>query len=325
MSDSKRVISALVFLTATVLSGCASYTYSNKSSGEQTTMHPLVFEEPITLLDVVEANNPASSRGLITTDVLIEGANLAIQGVKMMIDKSQEKYIQSYAGNLSNNRFYASNSKIGMLDPDQISFKGFEITRTFETADKDREVAIFARFVLDENKLEDLYFNSKFYLRLDSISIAYSKVKLNDGRWYMPWTMFLKKDHVMNLDLTIDLTTNWISDDGTIHSNIPFGQFMLPLRNIPMNPNDPNHDTYFASLQQKSVAGSSYIIPRSRTFCTNDQGELGPCYGRGDFAINVAVTESSKSDFISKQLNENSDAIFDNLKGEDLIKAIKKD
>lgn len=305
-----------------MLSGCASYPTSNKSKSEITTLNPLVYEQPITLMEVVDANSSENSRGLITTDILIEGANLAIQGVKSVIDKSQEKFTQTYIGGLNNLKFYSANSKSGMLDPDKISFRGFEISRTFLSKEDNRELAVYARFVLDESKFQDIYFNSKFYFRLDSISVNYSKVKLNDKKWYLPWSWFIKKDYNINLDLDIKITANWIDENGTINHDKPFGQFILPLRKIPMNPDNPERTEYFNKLKGMQVSGSSYIIPRSRTFCTGSNGELEPCYGRGDFNILVSATESSKSDFVTQKLSEHSDDIFNGVKGEDLLNAV---
>jgi len=307
-----------------ILSGCASYEFSNKSKHELTEMTVVSYENPLTLMEVIDKNSDGKSRGLITTDVLIEGANLAIQGVKMVIDKSQEKYNQQYISGLRNARFYGSNSKAGMMDPDQIVFKGFEVSRTFVNPSDQREMAVFARFVMDENKLEDIYFNSKFYLKLDSFSLEYSKVKINQSKWYLPWTWFLKNERKIQLDFEIDIKANWLDKNGEIHRDVSFGHFALPLRNIPIDPDDATRGAYFAELKGLELQGASYIIPRSATYCTNEVGELELCYGRGDFNVELTAVESSKSDFVTQKLSENSDAIFEVLKGKDIINALQK-
>jgi hypothetical protein len=321
----KNLVKGTCFsLLFSMLMGCASYEFSSKTEKEVTKMEVINFETPITLSEVIDKNSPENSRGLVTTDVLVQGANLAIQGIKMVIDRSQEKYNQHYISGIRNARFYAQNSNAGMMDPDQIAFKGFEISRTFINPSDEREVAIFARFILDENKLEDIYFNSKFYLVLDSFSMQYCKVKINKSRWYLPWSWFLKEDRTIQLDFEIDIKANWLDAQGGINSDISFGHFVLPLRNVPMDPEADNRESYFSSLRGKEIQGSSYILPRSVAYCTNELGDLSLCYGRGDFNIDVRVVESSKSDFVSRKLTENSDNLFEGIKSEDLIKAIQR-
>jgi len=302
---------------------CTSYKYSNKGRSEQTDMAVLEYEKSIGLEDIVDNNNPnAATRGMASTDLLIEGANLAVQGVKYLIDESQKKYHAEYLGGLSNVKFYDKNSTVGMLDPEGIKFKGFQFTRTFQDKRSDREIAVNASFSLDESKLEDIYFNSKFYLKVDSISIDYSKVKVNDSKWYLPWTWFLKKEKDFHLDFEIDVAVNWIDEQGVIHKNVPFGKFVLPLRDVPLDPNDPNRKSYFDEFKGKPLSGSSYVIPRSVTYCTDGRGRASECYGRGDFSITASVKESSKTDFVSQVIMDNSGEL-DGIKGEDLIKALK--
>lgn len=301
-----------------------SYHYSNRDQDERTGMTTLNFDKPVHLEDIVQKNNPdAISRGFASTDLLIQGTNLAIEGVKYLIDESQKKYHAEYKSGLSNVKFYDRNSQTGMLDPEGIIFKGFTFVRSIKTGSSEREMAVYARFSVDENKLEDIYFNSKFYLKIDSLWIDYAKVKVNDSRWYLPWTWFYKKEKKFHLDFDINIHTNWIDEFGGIHSNVPFGHFVLPVHNIPLNPDPETKRAYFESFKGKSVSGSSYVIPRSVTFCSDPRGRVEKCYGRGDFSITATVRESSKTDFVSKLIMENSDQITQ-LKGEELIKSLEK-
>jgi len=324
--NTKNGIYSGLVVAILIASGCSSYQYSNKTKSENTHISPSLFEEPLDLATIVDINNPdhEKTRGMVTTDMLVQGANLAVQGVKYLIDESKKKYNQEYIAALHNQNFYSENSMLGSLDPNNIQFRGFKISRTFKDAKSDRLVALSASFSLDSSKYQDIYFNSKFYLKLDSLSIQYSKVKVNDGRWYMPWTWFLDKEKNFNLDMEISVFANWIDEYGTIHSQVPFGSFILPLRAIPLDPESADYDSYFENLKGTSVSGSSYIIPRSVTYCTNARGKSKACYGRGDFNLEVRVVESSKEDFVTKVIQDNSDEIFNNIKGEDLIKAIQK-
>jgi hypothetical protein len=323
----RSITSLSILLCLLVLGlGCTSYEYSNKSKSENTFITPKLYEEPLDLASIVAINNPnkTRSRGMVSTDMLIQGANLAVQGVKYLIDESKKKYHQEYIAGLNNQNFYASNSALGSLDPNNIQFRGFSISRSFKDPKSDRQVALKASFSLDSPKFQDLYFNSKFYLILDSISIEYSKVKVNETKWFLPWTWFLQKEKDFNLDMEIQVYANWLDEYGAIHNRVPFGSFVLPLRQIPLDPNAAGYQEYFQNLRGTSLSGASYIIPRSTTFCTNARGKSKSCYGRGDFDIEVTVIESSKEDFVSKMLQDNSDEIFDNIKGGDVIKALQK-
>ena len=307
-----------------VFCSCTSYQYSNKTSNEKVILSSVDYDDPLTLKSIVALNNPQlESRGVMSTDMLVQGANLAIQGVKYLIDESKKKYIAEYIGSINNEKFYANNSKNGLLDPEGIQFKGFTFERNFKEKKGEQLKAIQASISLDESKLEDIYFNSKFYFKLDSISIDYAKVKLNAKKWFLPWTWFLKKQTTFNLDLEIAIHANWIDEQGVIHANVPFGQFFLPLRNIPVNPNDGDKQHYFNQLKNIPIAGSAYLIPRSVTFCRDIRGKIEPCFGRGDFNITVKVKESSKEGFVTKLLQDNADDLIKNLKPGDIKKLIK--
>jgi hypothetical protein len=314
-----------ITLSILVLFGsCTSYKYSNKTGKEEVVMASLDYKEPITLQKVVAQNNPAEvSRGFVSSEMLIQGANLAIQGVKYLIDESKKKYVAEYTGGIHNENFYATNSKSGMLDPEGIQFKGFVFERKFADKKKETLDAVKIAVSLDESKMEDLYFNARFYLKLDSAVIDYAKVKLNDKKWYIPWTWFIKKQTTFNLDMEINILANWLDETGSIHSDVPFGKFILPLRNIPVDPNSDARKVYFEKLKNTPIAGSSYIIPRSVTYCTDKKGKSEPCFGRGNFNITVKVKESSKEGFVTKIIHENSDELLKNLNANDLKKIIR--
>jgi hypothetical protein len=308
-----------------LVDSCTSYKYSNKSIDESVILSTIHFDEALTLKQVVNMNNPESeaSRGLISTDLLIQGANLAIQGVGHLIKESQKSYTAEYFGGLNNENFYTANSVNGMMDPEGIQFKGFVFERIFKEKKSQPEVAVRAWFSIDQSKLHDIYFNSKFYLKLDSVSVKYAKVKINEKKWFLPWTLFLKTSKTFNLDFEIRVLANWIDQSGLIHQNILFGKFLLPLRNIPIDPGKRETITYFENLKNTPLSGSSYIIPRSVTYCTDKRGEVYQCFGRGVFDIQVKVRESSKEGTVAKLIHDNSEDALKNLNTKDLKKILK--
>ena len=167
--------------------GCMPTKLSNKSSGEQLQLATQSFDKPLTYVDVSRTFSGDTTRSLISAELLFKGIDFAFDGIKTAIKKSAEKYYQQYVVSLYNNSFYAQNSRNGMLDPEQIKFKGFTFTRSVNLANG-REVAIQGYFSLDETKYIDLYTQSKFYLKCDSLFVNYAKVKMNDKKWYFPWT-----------------------------------------------------------------------------------------------------------------------------------------
>jgi hypothetical protein len=314
-----------VIVLVLLVGSCTSYKYSNKSKNESVVLSAVHFEEALTLKKAVLMNNPDldASRGFISTDLLIQGANLAIQGVNHLIKESQKNYNAEYIGGLNNENFYAANSSKGMMDPDGVQFKGFVFERTFKQKKEQPEMAVKAWFSLDQSKIQDIYFNSKFYLKLDSIQIKYSKVKINEKKWYLPWTLFLRTPKTFNLDFEIAVMSNWIDENGLIHQSVPFGKFLLPLRNIPIDPDKKETGIYFDKLRNTHLSGSSYLIPRSVTFCTDKRGEVNQCFGRGAFDIQVKVRESSKEGTVAKLIHENYDDALKNLNTKELKKILK--
>ena len=288
---------------ALLLAACTATKYSNQNSGEKLEITTLQYEEALTFNKVASelGMEKDATRGIITTDLLLKTVDFAFDGIKTAIKKSAEKYHQEYFLSLYNNSFYSKNSKLGMLDPENIKFRGFEISRQINLEDG-REVAMKACFSMDRSKLTDIYTQSKFYLKCDSISIDYSKVKMNDKKWYLPWTAFIKRQELINMDIDIDFNANWISPDGSIHKNETFGKFHLPIRNYKVGAKD-------SSLINKELGGYCYLIPRSSAFCLDQRNQWKACFGQGDFDILVKVTESSKNNKLNQLIYDNIDVL----------------
>lgn len=288
-----------LFLIALFLLGsCTASQFSNQKKQESVVLATHSFEEPLTYQKIAARfSEDQETRGLITADLLLKGIDFAFEGIKTAIKKSAENYYQVYATSLHNNSFYAKNSNSGMLDPEGIKFKGFTITRSVLLNDG-REIALNACFSLDSSKFIDLYTQSKFYLVCDSLQINYTKVKMNARKWYLPWTLFMKEQNQINLDLEIDILANWIDQQGQIHRQEQFGKFYFPVRNFNVAHKD---STYIGS----SLGGYCYLPPRSATYCLDKRGQWKPCYGVGDFDIIAKVTESSKNNKLNKIIYDN--------------------
>jgi hypothetical protein len=284
-------------ILAILLSACAPTKLSNQSSGEQLSLTTASFNEALTYQLVATQFDSSDTRSIVSAELLIKGIDFAFDGIKTAIQKSAEKYHQEYMVSLYNNTFYSKNSKLGMLDPENIKFKGFTVTRSVALEDG-RDVALTASFSLDEEKYIDIYTQSKFYLKCDSININYAKVKMNDKKWYTPWTVFMKKQELINLDLEVDILANWIDDSGEIHKQLSFGKFYFPVRDFKVGERDTTY-------QNVPVAGYCYLPPRSSAFCMSKRGQWEKCYGQGDFDIIAKLTESSKNHKLNKIIYDN--------------------
>lgn len=270
---------------------------SNHSKGEQLQLTTQSYDKPLKYIDVSNGFTTDTTRSLVSAELLFKGIDFAFDGIKTAIKKSAEKYYQQYVVSLYNNTFYAQNSTVSMLDPEQIKFKGFTVTRSVNLADG-REVALQGFFSIDDEKWIDIYTQSKFYLKCDSLKVNYAKVKMNDKKWYLPWTLFIKKQEAINIDMEVDMLANWIDANGVIHRQEAFGKFYFPIRNVIVG----KSDTTYSNTQ---LAGFCYLPPRSATFCMDKRGQWNPCFGQGDFDIIAKFTESSKNNKLNKIIYDN--------------------
>lgn len=301
----------IAFWLALGLSSCRSHELSHQKRGQKVQMEVQYRSKPVSISELYPEGDSLSTRGLLGPELLLQGAQLAIDGVKELIKKSNEDYTHTYRSSLNNLQFYANNSSTGMLDPEGLTFRGFEVHRSIELPKKGPARAMSVYVSLDEERLSDLGHNAKFYLKLDSFALDYTGAKVNRRDWYLPWTLFVKKHEYLDLDIEIEITANWIDDGGTIHQNVPFGYFVLPLRKIPLSNSSPEKQLYQIEHKNELFSGSSYLIPRSSTYCRSSEGKSIPCYGRGDMNVLVKITESSRRSYVTKLLHEHADQLDD--------------
>lgn len=263
------------------------------------------------MIDLYPEHDSTHSRGLLGPELLLQGAQLAIDGVKELIQKSNETYTHTYQSSLNNLQFYSRNSMAGRLDPEGMHFKGFEVHRSIQTGKEETVRALSMYVSTVDERLNDLGHNGKFYLKLDSFTLDYSGAKINRRDWFLPWTLFIKKQEFIDLDIEIEITANWIDEQGNIHQNKRFGYFVMPLRKVPLNHTSFEKQLYQIEHKNTLFSGSSYLIPRSSTYCPSSEGKSVPCYGRGDMNMLVKVTESSKKSYVTKLLHEHAEHLDD--------------
>jgi hypothetical protein len=309
----------LLFYVSCFLLACRSTDYSACTEQSQTELKPVYRETPW------KPDRAVQSRGLISAGLMAEGVNYAIQGVQQLIEKSNEKYTEEYLSAVSNLKFYAWNSEKGTLDPGGILLEGLELTRTFTDESGKIKEAFTFHLSLEEAAFDDLMHNGKYYFVLDSANIDFAGVKINRKDWFIPWTWFIKRHPYIDIDVFLDVQVNWIDAQGQIYSSVPYGGFSLSLRDVPVGLDGIEKELFERSLRGKRLNGSGFIPPRSSLFCSDEKGELNPCYGRGDVTFIAKVVESSKESYINTLLNQNASEISEiRIKEADLKKVLKQ-
>ncbi|EMR03221.1 hypothetical protein [Cesiribacter andamanensis] len=301
---------ALLYLFA---SACTSLPVANKTAGERLESKILKRAQPLdfSALDVQEER----SRGALALALLGKGLPIAVEGIKTLIRKDQEKYTASYQQVKSNLYFYDKPSAISSLDPQNIQFGGLELTRYITPKKtKQEEVALRMRFELadDPQSLYNLLNNSLFQLRLSELDLNYAKAKIPAARWYMPWTLIYANNDKLNLDIAITFYASWISEQGQIHNNEKLGLALLTLRDIPIN-NPQALENYQNKLRNTTLDGYFYLVPRSAGSYVSANKEIAKGFGQGVYSVDISVTESGREKFVNRIIFDNVDDALDKL------------
>ncbi len=312
-----------LFLATTLLASCAASKYSKKEKGEGVDMTIAQGSEVINYAVLEKQRIPTLSsriakdrdRGLITAALIGQAVSAGSKAVKKLIDAENEKYTAEYNSGLTNLFFYDQLSVKSAFDPIGMQFGGFTFVRTFKNKKGETDTAIIARFSLDvdSNSVYDIFNNSFFKLKLDSIEIRYAKARVSSSRWYLPWTLYQKKnDEKLNLDFEIKFTTNYVNKNGNLFSNVELGTFYLSLRDAPLNKNAMNYKAYYGGVKGKKLDGFSFLVPRSFGYYYH-QGSFRESYSKGLYNILINVKESSKDKFVDKMIISNSGQLIDQI------------
>jgi hypothetical protein len=312
-----------LFLVAALFASCAASKYSKKEKGENVDMTIAQGSEVINYAHLEKQRIPTLSsriakdrdRGLITAALIGQAVSAGSKAVKKLIDAENEKYTAEYNSGLTNLFFYDQLSVQSAFDPIGMQFGGFTFVRTFMNKKGNTDTAIIARFSLDvdSNSVYDIFNNSFFKLKLDSIEVRYAKARVSSSRWYLPWTLYQKKDdEKLNLDFEIKFTTNYVNKNGNLFSNVELGTFYLSLRDAPLNKKAMNYKAYYDGVKGKKLDGFSFLVPRSFGYYYH-QGSFRESYSKGLYNILINVKESSKDKFVDKMIISNSGQLIDQI------------
>ncbi len=317
MIDMNKILFTCIVLTG--LSACTVSKYSNKQKEEETVMK---VSEDETYIASAETEQPLArgvkNRGLITASMLIKGVSLGADAVKKFIDKEKKKYTAEYTDGLSSLYFYSHLSEKNAWDPEGIQLKEFTFVRTFKNKKGKIDTALKITFMLDTTKSYEIYNNAVFRLKVKDIVINYAKAKIPTKRWYMPWTYIQKqRNDKLDMDIEIDFTTTYNTEQGLIYHDLDIGKFYLFIRDAPLDKKDSTYQSYYDAMSGISLDGYSFIVPRSFGHYYNGS-EFIRCFSQGNYNITIKVTESGKEKYIDKLIMDNSsiavDAISEQVK-----------
>jgi hypothetical protein len=293
-----------------MFSACVAHKYSHKVRGESMSLKETNSPDLIryAMMKPQHINDLASrsdkSRGILNPLPLI---SVAVDGIIQLVDSEKKKFTATYRNSGDQCFFYDQISEKDAFDPTGMQFNGFTFLRLLKDKKRNADTAVYARFSVDLKNPYEIINNSTFSLKLDELKIKYSKAKIMAKKWFEPWSWFMASKYPkLNMDFEIFITSSWVTSGGSIFDNIPIGKFYFTVRNIPMDKTDPTYKSFYESVKNIPVRGRSFLVPRSYGYYYNAVNQITPSYGQGIYNIVVNVTESSRSNFVSKLLYDNS-------------------
>lgn len=311
----RGILIPLLLLAAAFLTGCASTKNSYKTKGEAVDL--AIAEDPsliryATMRPQEIPDLAARSRGVV--DIAGKAVSAAVQGIIILVDKEKAKYTAGYQSTVGECYFYDQISEKSAFDPTGMQFTGFTLIRYFTDKKGVTDTAIYAKFSVDMDNSYEIINNSTFSLKLDELKVDYAKAKVMALKWYEPWSWFMAEKHPkLNMDFEIVITSSYVTENGAIFDNMPIGKFYLILRDIPMSSEDAEYESFYAGVQDMPLLGRSFLVPRSFGYYYNAVNQIKPCYGQGIYNVVINVTESSKSNFVSQLLFDNSTVMLNQM------------
>lgn len=307
-------IVVIIFGGLVMLTNCTASKYSYKVKGESLELNVKEDANLIKYATMKPQNAPKLASGdkdRGVEDIVGKVASAAVDGVILLVDKEKKKYTASYRYSVGENYFYEQISESSAFDPTGMKFTGFTFLRMATDNAGQTDTAVYAKFKVDEENAYEIINNSMFSLKLDELKVNYAKAKIMSKKWYEPLSWFMAPKYpVLNMDFEIIVTSSFVNRDGGIFDNVPIGKFYLTLRNIPLGKTDPVYEGFYANVKNNKVIGRSFLVPRSFGYYYDLERKIKPSYGQGMYNIVVNVSESSRSNFVSKMVFDNSTEII---------------
>lgn len=287
-----KKIFPLALLAAIMFCNCSPYMYSFKKKDESVALNIIRSENKNGIFDFskLTAQNTADESGRFAfAPAMIKPIAMAIFKISMaLLDAERKRYTQDYSASATDFAFYKLVSDSDAYDCRGMDFAGFDINRTFKNKDGGTESACKISLAVDLDKPHEIANNSMFRLYLSGFDYKYSKAKIANLK---------KNEKKASLIIDINLKSTWLTAEGVMNQNKDIGRMRLQLKDIPMDPSDPEYDKYRKSIIGTKLEGFSFLVPRSfghYLVSDNDGSHFQKVFGTGQFTLDVKVTETGK-------------------------------
>jgi hypothetical protein len=246
---------------------------------------------------VVDVFTPEEMRGrgaevvapVVPAGAVPVAAHYAIKATTPVFNEDSLEHTATYSGTKAVSKFYA-NDKTGT----SVQFGGVKITRSIVNDGKPQTAGILT-FSVDAQELQT---NGQLQLVGDSAFVHFGKVKVEDKKWYIPWTWLKKVRDRIDADVNVVIEEHWIDDTDVSHRE-DVADLHLHLSDLKLG-----DTTNISTVRSEWLP----LIPRNKK----------PKLGTGTYVVKVKVTEY---DDYGKLVTEVSDEVSTNRT--DWVKKIK--
>ena len=263
-----------------LLAGCVpAHPYSMQVDGEKVV---------IDVLQPDEMKSPETGGERIAAPMIAAGAvpvavHYVVKATRPVLNEDTIEHTATYSGTKAGSRFYAE-EKTGL----SVQFAGLKITR-FIVNDGKLQPAAILTFSVDAQELPT---NGRLQFVGDSALVHFGKVKVEDRKWYIPWTWFKKVRGRIDADVNIVLEAHWTDDNDVSHRE-DVADLQLRLSDLKLG-----DTTNIATVRSEWFP----LLPRSKK----------PKPGTGTYVVKIKVTEY---DDYGKLITEVSDEVSTNKAG----------
>lgn len=278
-------IAGIVGMIGLVVGCVPAHPYSMQMDGEKVVVDILKPDE-------VRASGAGGGKPLapmITAGGVPVAAHYMIKATTPVFNEDRLEHTAIYSGAKAASKFYGDDKTVT-----SVQFGGVRITRYIVNDGKPLTAAILTFFV----DAQELSANGQLQLVGDSAFLHFGKVKVEDRKWYIPWTWFKTVRDRIDADVNIVLEGHWVDDNDVSH-RVDVADLHIHLR-----------DLKIGDTTNISTARSEWfpLLPRGK------KQKLGT----GTYVVKVTVTEY---DDYGRLVTEVSDEVLTNRT--DWVKKIK--
>jgi hypothetical protein len=260
-----------------LLAGCVpAHPYSMQVDSEKVVVDVLKPDE----VRVSGAGGGKLVAPVVAAGAVPVAAHYVVKAAAPVFTEDSLEHTATYSGTKAGSRFY-TDDKTGT----SVQFGGVRIARSIVNDGKIQTAAILT-FAVDAQELPS---NGQLQLVGDSALVHFGKVKVEDRKWYIPWTWLKKVRDRIDADVNIVIEGHWIDDNDVSHRE-DLADLHLRLSDLKLG-----DTTNISTVRSEWFP----LIPRSKK----------PKLGTGTYVVKVKVTEY---DDYGKLVNEVSDEVSTN-------------